>query len=298
MGWPGVRSEPGYRNGFLTHKTGDHMRTLKPGRRRSTLAAGLATLAIVLGAVPAQALEKTKYIALGDSFAAGQGAGPYLDNCYRSENTYAELAADAKGIKLIRNAACSGKTTQEVVDTQLGQLNRSTELVTITAGGNNLRVGDLFRYCSAAPFDPRAVPGCVAATAFARDQITSGNLVRDVASLVRSVRAAAPNARIVLTGYPDLYDPAGLDPADPLAPLILNAAFLVAGLNASIATAAQGPGVEYVDVRTAFAGHGIGSEAPWINYDPLNPLAPEGFHPTAAGYKAYYAALKGAGVYN
>ena len=73
-------------------------------------------MAVGLAAVPAQAVDKTKYVALGDSFAAGQGAGPYKnDTCYRSENTYSELAADTKAIKLIRNAACSGKTTQDVV---------------------------------------------------------------------------------------------------------------------------------------------------------------------------------------
>ena len=119
------------------------MGTLKLRRRRTALAAGLATLAMAAGlaAVPAQAVDKTKYVALGDSYAAGQGAGPYLDDCYRSENTYSELAADTKAIKLVTNAACSGKTTQDVVNTQLKQLNKSTELVTITAGGNNLRVG-------------------------------------------------------------------------------------------------------------------------------------------------------------
>ena len=53
--------------------------------------------------VPAQAAEKTKYIALGDSFAAGQGAGPYLDGCYRSENAYSELADEAKAINLVTN---------------------------------------------------------------------------------------------------------------------------------------------------------------------------------------------------
>lgn len=80
-------------------------------RRRTALAAGLATLVIAVGAaaVPAQAVDKTKYIALGDSYAAGQGAGPYLDACYRSENAYSELAADAKAIKLVTNEACSGK---------------------------------------------------------------------------------------------------------------------------------------------------------------------------------------------
>ena len=135
------------------------MGTLNLRRRRTALLAGLATLAMAVGlaAAPAQAVDKTKYIALGDSFAAGQGAGPYLDDCYRSENTYAELAAASRTIKLVTNAACSGKTTQDVVSSQLRQLNRSTELVTITAGGNNLNVGEIFTKCGAAMVDATAI---------------------------------------------------------------------------------------------------------------------------------------------
>ncbi|MGO4493496.1 SGNH/GDSL hydrolase family protein, partial [Arthrobacter sp. 2YAF22_2] len=81
------------------------MGTLKLRRRRTALAAGLATVAMAVGvaAAPAQAIDKTKYIALGDSYAAGQGAGPYLDACYRSDSSYAELAADVKAVKLVTN---------------------------------------------------------------------------------------------------------------------------------------------------------------------------------------------------
>src|SRR3954452_21860861 len=122
------------------------MGTLELRRRRTALAAGLAILSVVAGlaAAPAQAADTTKYVALGDSYAAGQGAGPYLDNCYRSENSYSELAADANAITLVTNAACSGKRTQDVVSTQLKRLDKSTGLVTLTAGGNNLRVGAIF----------------------------------------------------------------------------------------------------------------------------------------------------------
>lgn len=293
-----------YRTGFSTDKTGDQMSTLKLRRRRSTLVAGLATLAMVMGAaaVPAQAVEKAKYIALGDSYAAGQGSGPYLDDCYRSENTYAELAAEAKDIKLVRNAACSGRTTQEVVATQLRQLNKSTGLVTVTAGGNNLRVGDLFRYCGAALYapspSPSAIAACDAATAFATAEIIEGRLFADVASMIHSVKAAAPNAKIAVTGYPYLYDPDGPFPADPVSVLFLQrATFLVDGLNRSITEAAEHSGAEYVDVTEGFAGHGINSADPWIHLDPKDPGSADNFHPNTAGYKAYYAALQDAGVY-
>lgn len=185
------------------------MGTLKLRRRRTALAAGLATIAMAVGlaAAPAQAVDKTQYIALGDSYAAGQGAGPYKnDTCYRSKNTYSELAADTKAIKLVTNAACSGKTTQEVVATQLLQPDGTTELVTITAGGNNLGFGDIVTNCGAAISNPAFAGACADASATATDKIGSSQLAGEVAEMIQSVQAAAPNAKIVVTGYPYLFD--------------------------------------------------------------------------------------------
>lgn len=278
------------------------MGTLKLRRRRTALAAGLATLAIAAGlaAVPAQAVDKTKYIALGDSFAAGQGAGPYLDDCYRSDNTYSELADQAKAIKLVRNEACSGKTTQEVVDTQLKRLNKSTELVTITAGGNNLGFGTIVTACGTAIADPSAAPACDKASADAAALIGSGQLASDVGAMIQAVKAAAPNAKIVVTGYPYLYDPVPLNPADPLSVFIYRATQLADGLNGSIAAASAAAGAEYVDVRAAFAGHGINSATgdPWINLDLADLGSPDNFHPNAEGYEAYFTALNAKGAYS
>ncbi|MET3921999.1 SGNH/GDSL hydrolase family protein [Arthrobacter sp. UYEF20] len=270
-------------------------------RRRTALAAGLATVAMTMGlaAVPAEAAEKINYIALGDSYAAGQGAGPYLDDCFRSENTYSELADDAKSIKLVTNAACSGKTTQDVLKTQLKKLNKSTELVTITAGGNNLGFGDIVTNCGSA--DPAFAAACAQASATATALLVSGQLAGDVAAMIQSVQAAAPNAKIVVTGYPYLFDPLNLDPADPMTPFIYRATALADGLNRSIALAAgatdtEDNQVQYVDVRAAFAGHGINSERPWING--AIPGSPDSFHPNAKGYQAYYTALSDAGAYS
>ena len=107
-------------------------------------------------------MDKTKYIALGDSYAAGQGRVRTWIHCYRSENAYSELAAESKAIKLVTNAPCSGKTTQDVVKTQLRQLNKSTELVTITAGGNNLKFGKSSPIAALPwPLPPRLRQRCV-----------------------------------------------------------------------------------------------------------------------------------------
>ncbi|MCB5292717.1 SGNH/GDSL hydrolase family protein [Arthrobacter sp. SO3] len=272
-------------------------------RRRTAVAAGLATLAMAAGAaaVPAQAVDKTTYIALGDSYAAGQGAGPYQDNiCYRSDNAYSELADDAKAVKLVRNAACSGKTTKDVVNSQLRQLNKSTELVTITAGGNDLGFGDIITKCGTAMANPTeaAAALCDKASSDAAALIASGELAGDVVAMVQSVKAAAPNARVVVTGYPYLYNPVALNPADPMSVFIDKAALLADGLNGSIAGAAGATGATYVGVKDAFAGHGINSADPWINLDLANLGSPDNFHPNAAGYRAYLAALNDAKVYS
>ncbi len=267
-------------------------------RRHAAFAAGLATLAMAAGvaSAPAQAADKTKYIALGDSFAAGQGAGPYLDDCYRSDNAYSELADESKAIKLVVNAACSGKTTGDVVNDQLSQLNKSTELVTITAGGNNLGFGDIITACGVVLMDLPPTQECAGAIARAEVQLQSGQLESDLVAMIQSVQAAAPNAEIVVTGYPYLLDPipAGLD--DPAAQFIYQATDLADRLNQTIANAVAAvddPQVQYVDVRAAFLGHGALSPEPWINLG----TAPDGFHPNAAGYQAYFTALDQAGTF-
>lgn len=276
------------------------MGILKLRRRNTAVAAGLATLAMAasLAAAPAQAVDKSNYIALGDSYAAGQGAGPYLDACYRSENTYSVLAADDKAIKLVTNEACSGKTTQEVVGTQLSRLNKSTELVTITAGGNNLGFGDIVTSCGSA--DPNLADACAQASTAAANKIYSGQLAAEVAEMIQSVQVAAPNARIVVTGYPYLFDP--VESTHPMASFISQATLLADGLNWSLAQAVLASDtpttdVQFVDVRTAFTGHGINSDEPWINGAiPDNPA--DSFHPNSLGYEAYYTALSAAGAYS
>jgi hypothetical protein len=68
-------------------------------------------------------------------------------------------------------------------------------------------------------------------------------------------------------------------------------------LNATIkatvdASAAAGAEITYVDVTAGFAGHGIGSERPF-----LHGSGPEALHPTARGYRVYAQALTRALVY-
>ena len=59
------------------------------------------------------------------TLVAGQGAGPYLDGCYRSENAYSELADEAKAIHLVTNAACSGANRWDAITCVIGSMPMS-----------------------------------------------------------------------------------------------------------------------------------------------------------------------------
>jgi lysophospholipase L1-like esterase len=234
-----------------------------------------------------------QYVALGDSYAAGIGAPPYVsssEGCLQSNKGYPALL-DPKGrIALQVNATCAGFTTTDVANHLPSKLNDDTRLVTLTVGGNDLGFGpDLFETCST----PGQEPQCLIAitNAVTDEQLT--DLSINLSVLLGDVADAAPEALIVVTGYPLLFEP---DPRNPIV-TAFNAA--TAALNTTIEAAVNatrkdtGANIVYVDVTEQFEGHGIGTlDDPFIN----GPSAdfPEAFHPNAAGYRAYAKAISAA----
>ena len=252
------------------------------GRFLSVLVTIVLALAgfVTLGALPAAATGSgtVQYVALGDSYAAGQGAPPYLNSCLQSTNGYPALLDSEERIHLRANEACTGATTDDVTDSQLAALNRGTRLVTLTVGAADLGLSAVLAACTT---------GTQAQCLAAIDVASSGllQLGSDLTHLYAEVADAAPRARIVVTGYPHLF--ASTAPFDPVIIGGINSA--IDALNATIegAVDAQPTGVDivYVDVVDAFGEHGIGGELPAFINDP-GPTA-EAFHPTAAGYVAY-----------
>jgi lysophospholipase L1-like esterase len=117
-------------------------------------------------------------------------------------------------------------------------------------------------------------------------------LGRRLTDLYAEVAAAAPNALIVATGYPLLFELVQGDPNRALQAQINDA---TTRLNCAIEKAvadsrAAGVNITYLDVTGVFAGHGIGCgcAVPFINPPGTGINA---FHPTAAGYVAYAEAI-------
>ena len=258
------------------------------GRFVARLVTMLIALAgfVTVGALPAAADNSAtiQYVALGDSYAAGQGGGDYINDCLESPNGYPYLLDAEKRIHLQANVACTGASTDEVQSMQLSALNRGTRLVTLTVGAADLNLSDVLTACTANPPTPAE---CLTAIQDAKDQL--GELGSSLTDLYAAVAAKAPNALIVVTGYPYLFDQ--LPDCSPTADIIAQINCATAALNATIQQAvlvaqASGINIVYVDVTDDFAGHGIGSADPYINSTGLG-----AYHPNAAGYIAYAKAI-------
>jgi len=236
----------------------------------------------VAGALPATANSGTvRYVALGDSYAAGRGAPPYLnEDCLQSAQGYPALLAAEKHIRLEANEACSGAKTADVAK-QLSALNAAqTRLVTLTVGANDLNVSAVANTCLRTPAD------CEKAIQMALRGLSM--LGSDLTHLYAEVAEAAPKALIVVTGYPHLLESTA--PFDPRLIAALNTA--TDELNDTIQKAVHaadptGTKIIYVDVVDAFAGHGIGGTEELF----INDSGVDAFHPNAAGYVAYADAI-------
>lgn len=261
--------------------------------RKGRVTASLVAAIIALVAIPAgiagpvaaapdsSSSPVEKYVALGDSVAAGQGGGGYIDACLRSPAGYPALLDAEPKVNLLRNAACTGASIADVTATQLQQVNRGTTLITVTVGANNVDLPAIYAACvSGLP-----TPECVAALVAAETYLLSGQLQTELGALLASISALAPRATIVVTGYPIPFEPGLSEVTD-----IVNQ--LVASLNLSLSStveAAAAQGVQVVFAPIDFTGHGFGSADPWIGVNPNDPVT--FLHPTPTGYLVYRAAV-------
>jgi len=228
-----------------------------------------------------------KYVALGDSYASGLGAGSYGDSgsCKRSANAYAQLWANANAPSAFEFVACSGAVTSDVLASQVGALTADTSLVTISIGGNDAGFADVMTDCNLGS-DDSCVSRNQEAQAFARDSLPG--LLDGVYTEIRN---RAPSAHVVVLGYPHIYQLGG-DCAVGLSETKRAAINGSADVLAEVVSGRAGAfGFTFVDGRSAFAGHEICSAGDWWLNSVTWPIE-ESYHPNVAGQSGgYYAAL-------
>ena len=259
--------------------------------RSRTLRSALVALALAgsalfgLTAASASPRQPIGYDALGDSYASGYGVPPYTATCGRSDAAYAVQIDGRMKIDLDDFVACAGATTTSLVSGhQLDALDADTDLVTLTIGGNDIGWSSTIGACLLGT-DPQ----CAGSIALTRGKIS--NLLPGVLDTVYAqVSQHAPDARVLVVGYPRLFSPEygaflGASPAEQDA--LNDGADL---LNAVIAQAATRHGFGFVDVTKRFDGHGVNAPEAWVR----GPFDPAAFHPNQDGYAAYTAAVTAA----
>lgn len=253
----------------------------------------LATTVLgVVAAAPASAQTSVHYVALGDSYSSGVGAGSYISSsgsCDRSTNAYSQLWANANGPASYVSVACSGATTSSVISSQLSALSSSTTLVSITIGGNDVGFSSTMETCVLG-----STSRCVSAVNAGDAEIAS-QLPGELNNVLGDIAHNAPQARVIVLDYPELYDLSrsstciGLSTTDRTD---LNQA--ADQLDSAVQAAAGRFGDTFVDVKANFAGHSICDSSPWLHSVNILDLT-ESYHPTAAGQAdAYYPAFSAA----
>lgn len=265
-------------------------------RRLIPVAATVAVLAALTACGDAEeatkAVEARDFVALGDSYAAGLGAGNYGPDttCVRSKDGgYPQLWAALRTLAsfgTVTDSSCAGAKINDVRFEQLRALSEKTGWVTLTVGGNDAGWTKSLQTCLLGTDETCATSVSTAVTT------VQGTLPAQLDALYKMIKDQAPNAKVYVLGYPHLVAAPGAagvscgDLGDARRKALNDGAD---ALDEVIADRAKAAGFTFVDVRKAFEGHEACTSQPWIHG--LRDNLSESYHPTPEGHKAYADAL-------
>lgn len=175
--------------------------------------------------------EGLEYVALGDSYSAGFGILPLVsgspDGCYRAEQNYPHLVAAHFGWNLT-DMTCSGAVTANIdltgqttmngvgpLPLQGSALSATTDVVTLTIGGNDLGFATVAQECiklTSASDDPLLLPGFANCKDFFNPIPDTDQLIYKLDNTVSPalarvfgyIKEQAPNAKVFVLGYPQI----------------------------------------------------------------------------------------------
>ena len=265
----------------------------------------------------------------------------WRDACHRAPGAWPGLATLSDGTEPIISrmavfdptldyhmSACSGATTgsmlrgdvgqyQEGAQLDQGYLDQHTTLVMFSVGGNDARFTPVLEQCLYGDLPgvlckDSTISGDSAPLSTAEPDLINNTVEPAVEHFLSEVHALAPNARILLMGYPRLFDP-GLciplllpgdkDWLDSMGDTLDNA-LSTAAAHARAGTVGTGPiDVTFSDPRAAFTGQAVcgnpqnihdfvfsltrGDAPPFILTSTKGVVSEQSFHPTTGGAAIY-----------
>jgi lysophospholipase L1-like esterase len=239
----------------------------------------------------------SRYVAMGSSMAAGPGIRPRAAGAPfragRSARNYPHLAAEKLGHDLV-DVTYSGATTANVltepqhgVPPQIGALDGSEDLITVTIGGNDVGYVPLL-FAAGLPRPMRSLPLLGARLRDQLDPRARDIALTQVAESLRDVgatlRSRSPRARVLFVDYLTLLPPPGTG-APPLSDTDVATGRHVADTLAALtAEAAADTGCGLVCVADSSRAHHAWSADPWTTgFGVPLPGRPTPLHPNATG---------------
>lgn len=232
-------------------------------------AAALAVVPTGSGALSAPVLT---YVALGDSYSAASGVLPVdLGNgltdlaCVRSARNYPHLIAARTGYAF-KDVTCGGADTSDfttrqhpTTPPQLDAVDATTDLVTMTIGGNDSSVFiNTIIKCGSAGLATLG-QGNPCQKKYGTSFVDTINTVTypSLVKALRATRAKAPRARVAILGYPWIMPATGgcfskMPVAKGDVPYVRG---IQAALNNAVRRAAAATGATYVDMNAVSDGH-------------------------------------------
>ena len=273
-------------------------------RRNSRAAPSTTATTATQASTSAQQSEAIRYVALGDSAAAGPLILPpdlRQPGCLRTTRNYPALTARALRAAEFTDVTCSSAKTSDLTDSQqtplgpvprqLDALDADTTLVTVHMGANDISLSSLIGDC----LNPLRLP---LASRCADNHRENGRdqwkeriaaLAPRIDGAIGAIQARAPRAEVYVVGYGSYLPPGGCHPRVPILPRDATYVHRTIGhLNTMLEQRAAAQGVSYIDLAAGSTGHDVcrPSGSRWIEpYLPASPAAP--FHPNALGMKGF-----------
>jgi lysophospholipase L1-like esterase len=247
---------------------------------------GAVVVACVLsGGVAAGALADN-YVALGDSYSSGTGTRDYSLNsgCQRGPYAYPALIAKDRPGTSLTFVACSGARTGDVLANQVQSLNSSTNIVTITIGGNDAGFSSVITKC-AQPWPSN----CDGDITNAQNYINN-TLPGQLNNVYSQIRSRAPSARVVVLGYPRLFMGVDCNAGTFFSTSEMTRLNQTADILKNVTSGrAAAYGFTFKDAIPSFTGHAVCSSTEWLN-GLSNPVS-DSYHPNRDGHRLGYEAL-------
>jgi GDSL-like Lipase/Acylhydrolase family len=216
---------------------------------------------------------RVHYAALGDSYAAGNGAGstkllPNFDiACGRFSGAYPVQIYSSSHLNIpgdcFKNLACGGATTVSLLHSQVPKIE-DAEIVTITVGGNEV---DFFMVLNSCVIQWWPSASCDRVMARAMKLVQSWKFLDNFNRLIRETKKRMDSGALLLvTGYASFFNDqteqcnnvsfSKRDPSNVLTKELRRSFNKMVGqVNTVIKAATEAHGAIYVDVDSLFEGH-------------------------------------------